>query len=73
MFYPIQLAQYQYEKAKGRVITQKPAEFDPTRYVSVRTFEDVKVNQPISEEQFKAISNKGAKQWSINTFIEHIQ
>jgi hypothetical protein len=25
----------------------------------VRTFEDVKVNQPISEEQFKALYNKG--------------
>jgi hypothetical protein len=55
----MQLAQYQLEKQKGRVYTQRPADFDPRRYVSVRTFEDVKVNQPISEEQFRALYAKG--------------
>lgn len=61
----MQLAQYQLEKQKGRVYTQRPADFDPRRYVSVRTFEDVKVNQPISEEQFRALYAKGViRQWS---------
>jgi hypothetical protein len=35
------------------VSTKKPVEFDPRRYVSVRTFEEVKVNQPITEEELK--------------------
>ena len=50
-----QLRSYEVEKARGHVYTQRPAEFDPRRYVSVRTYEDVKVGQPISEEQMQGI------------------
>lgn len=51
----MQLQQYQLEKSKGHVFTQRPAEFNPARYVSVRTFEDVKLGQPISEEQMQRL------------------
>jgi hypothetical protein len=49
----IQLRRYEEQKRLGRVNTQKPVEFNPNRYVSVRTYENVKLNQPISEQQFQ--------------------
>ena len=49
----IQLRRYEEQKRLGRVNTQKPVEFNPNRYVSVRTYENVRVNQPISEQQFQ--------------------
>jgi hypothetical protein len=53
IFFTMQLKQYENGKAQGQVFTQRPAEFDPRRYVSVRTYEDVKINQPISEEELQ--------------------
>ena len=50
-----QLRSYEAERARGHVYTQRPAEFNPNRYVSIRTYEDVKVGQPISEEQMQRI------------------
>jgi hypothetical protein len=50
----IQLRRYEEEKRLGRVNTQRPVEFNPNRYVSVRTYENVKLNQPISEQQFQS-------------------
>lgn len=38
----------------GQVYTQKPAEFNPNRYISVRTYENVALNQPISEVEFNS-------------------
>lgn len=52
LFY-VQLRRYEEQKRMGKVFTQKPVEFNPNRYVSVRTYENVKVNQPISEQQFQ--------------------
>ena len=49
-----QLADYEQQKRLGHVYTQRPAEFNPTRYVSVRTFENVVVNKPISETEFNS-------------------
>lgn len=51
---PIQIANYEQQKRLGHVYTQKPAEFNPSRYVSVRTYENVVVNQPISEVEFNS-------------------
>lgn len=48
----IQLADYEQQKRVGHVYTQRPAEFNPSRYVSVRTFENVVVNAPIPESEF---------------------
>jgi hypothetical protein len=45
----IKLATYEQQKRLGKVYTQKPTEFNPNRYVSVRTYENVIVNKPISE------------------------
>jgi hypothetical protein len=49
-----QIANYEQQKRLGHVYTQKPAEFNPNRYVSVRTYENVVVNQPISEGEFNS-------------------
>ena len=51
----IQLRQYEIEKSHGRVFTQRPVDFDPRRYVSVRTYENVNVGQPISAEHFERV------------------
>jgi len=48
----IQLADYEQQKRLGHVYTQRPAEFNPARYVSVRTFENVILNAPIPETEF---------------------
>ena len=50
----IQLSDYEQQKRVGHVYTQRPAEFNPARYVSVRTFENVVVNRPISEAEFNS-------------------
>ena len=50
----IQLSNYDEQKRLGHVYTQRPTQFDPHRYVSVRTYENVKVNQPISENEFNS-------------------
>lgn len=52
------LSQYELERSRGHVYTQRPAEFDPRRYVSVRTYEDVKVGQPVSEEHIRHLLNR---------------
>lgn len=63
-----QLRQYQLEKQKGRVFSQRPADFDPRRYVSIRTYENVNVGQPIPENQFQQY----LKKWMIaNPPIHH--
>jgi hypothetical protein len=49
-----QLANYEQQKRLGQVYAQKPTEFNPARYVSVRTYENVVVNQPISEVEFNS-------------------
>jgi len=48
------LADYEQQKRVGQVYTQRPADFNPSRYVSVRTFENVVVNAPISEAEFNS-------------------
>lgn len=50
----MQLANYEQQKRLGHVYTQKPVEFNPSRYVSVRTYENVVVSQPISENEFNS-------------------
>ncbi len=50
----MQIANYEQQKRLGHVYTQKPAEFNPNRYVSVRTYENVVVNKPISEVEFNS-------------------
>jgi hypothetical protein len=50
----MQLANYEQQKRAGHVYTQRPTEFNPARYVSVRTYENVVVNQPISETEFNS-------------------
>lgn len=52
--YVTQLKSYEVQKSQGHVYTQRPAEFNPSRYVSVRTYENVKVGHPISEAEFSA-------------------
>ena len=49
-----QMATYEDQKRQGHVYSQRPSEFNPNRYVSVRTYENVKVGQPISEEDFNS-------------------
>ena len=53
-YYLIQMATYEDQKRQGHVYTQRPNEFNPNRYVSVRTYENVKVGQPISESDFNS-------------------
>ena len=60
----IQLRRYEEQKRLGRVNTQKPVEFNPNRYVSVRTYENVKLNQPISEQQFQTEISRVRRFWS---------
>nr|BAJ98972.1 predicted protein [Hordeum vulgare subsp. vulgare] len=48
------IANYEQQKRLGHVYTQKPVEFNPSRYVSVRTYENVVVNKPISEAEFNS-------------------
>jgi hypothetical protein len=50
----MQLANYDAQKRAGQVYNTKPAEFDPRRYVSVRTYENVQINRPISEQEFNS-------------------
>ena len=50
----MQLSNYEEQKRLGHIHTQRPTQFDPHRYVSVRTYENVKVNQPISEADFNS-------------------
>jgi hypothetical protein len=49
-----QLANYEEQKRLGQVHTQKPASFNPNRYISVRTYENVALNKPISEVEFNS-------------------
>jgi hypothetical protein len=48
------LADYEQQKRAGKVYAQRPVEFNPARYVSVRTYENVIVNAPISEIDFNS-------------------
>ena len=50
----IQLSTYEQQKRDGHVYSQRPAEFNPARYVSVRTYENVKLGEPISENEFNS-------------------
>jgi hypothetical protein len=39
----------------GRVLTQRPADFNPNRYVSYQVYENVHLNQSIAPEQIQSI------------------
>jgi hypothetical protein len=51
----MQLRQYEEEKRRGRVFTQRPAEFNPNRYASFRVYENVRVNEPLDEQHFSRV------------------
>jgi hypothetical protein len=50
----MQLANYEEQKRRGQIYSQRPAEFNPNRYVSAKTYENVFVNKPISEAEFNS-------------------
>lgn len=50
----MKLANYEAQKRAGHVYSSKPADFDPRRYVSVRTYENVQINRPITEQEFNS-------------------
>ena len=54
----IQLRRYEEEKRRGRVFTQRPAEFDPHRYASYKVYENVQINQPLNEEHFSRVARR---------------
>ena len=50
----MQISNYEQQRRAGKVYTQRPTDFNPARYVSVRTYENVVLNQPISETEFNS-------------------
>lgn len=52
----MQLRQYEEEKRRGRVFTQRPPEFNPNRYASFRVSENVLVDRPIDQESFSRLT-----------------
>ena len=52
------IRQYEEEKRRGRVFTQRPAEFNPQRYASYRVYETVRVDQPLNEEHFSRVARR---------------
>ena len=59
------MRRYEESKRQGKVFTQRPVEFNPNRYVSVQTYENVRVNQPMSEVQFQSEISRFRRYWSM--------
>jgi hypothetical protein len=54
----MQLRQYEEEKRRGRVFTQRPVEFNPNRYVSYCTHENVLVDRPMDQDHFSRVARR---------------
>lgn len=51
----IQLRDIEEDRRAGRVLFQRPAEFNPNRYVSYQVYENVNLAQSIAPEQIQGL------------------